>query len=271
MECWVDEACAASSSFHHSITPLLHFSRGKHTASASAKRYRSCACEQLNWLLGGPTPAVPLARAGYCSPPRREGLRETTATQFAVPPSAQEYHILSFCSRAARYTLIADRRTVLKGTTMTQSFNLSTYRAAADGRTGSRSDLQPSPGLHASLPAHGLQPGQGSRRPGRLPAYLPDRQPDQRTGRHASPAVLPGQRLREQPDHGLAHGRALHRRVLQEHDDHGQHDRRHQRVASHECREVERGCHHLGQHSRREWATGSASGCFALRAVACGK
>jgi hypothetical protein len=26
MEFWVDEACAASSSFHHSITPSLHYS-----------------------------------------------------------------------------------------------------------------------------------------------------------------------------------------------------------------------------------------------------
>jgi hypothetical protein len=26
MECWVDEACAAGSPFHHSTTPLLHYS-----------------------------------------------------------------------------------------------------------------------------------------------------------------------------------------------------------------------------------------------------
>jgi hypothetical protein len=50
MECWVDEACAASSPFHHSITQLLHFSRGKHTSSASAKRYRSRTYEQRNCL-----------------------------------------------------------------------------------------------------------------------------------------------------------------------------------------------------------------------------
>ncbi len=36
MECWMDEACAASSPFHHSNAPLLHSSRGRHAFWSSA-------------------------------------------------------------------------------------------------------------------------------------------------------------------------------------------------------------------------------------------